>query len=444
MAIVSRCNMLSKSLPSYQNGLLKFFEESSEEVKKILLEIKKNHHPQYRLSQEVAEEHMIMRDHVQDMRDVDVNAENNQQSSDRGDESNLLLDLVEPSSDSVDHQNNDANQNQAISTKSEHLAPNNQEVKKPKSPSPLILFEEGAVSGPSEETQNGVKDVIGEDTQQEDNLTAYQEVDSLEGLKQLLKMDSLTLEEPEQMEPDEFKEDQNVVASTSDKWNELSAFLTTSKSLETDTTSSDWQKELESLMGGPTGQQQDDDFPPDLLGDVFSPSSLPLSVEMGDILIPEMTGIAAPLVTTSTVTPEPNVLPSLPIATGMSVMQPNTGMMQSNTSVMQPNTGMMQSNTGVMQPNTGVMQPNTGVMQSNTGVMQPMGAQANMAMKMPVHPTPGMMQPNAGVMQPSPSMKQPTQPNPATASNAKPKNNTAYEAWMNVFAQLDPLTNDKV
>lgn len=56
MLNASRCSLLSRSLPSYQEAALEFFENASQELQTVLNDFKSCHHHQYRIKSEVQEE----------------------------------------------------------------------------------------------------------------------------------------------------------------------------------------------------------------------------------------------------------------------------------------------------------------------------------------------------------------------------------------------------
>lgn len=84
MLNASRCSLLSRSLPSYQEAALQFFENASQELETVLTDFRSRHHHQYRIkSEDVQDEEdsserptSSLDDHASDSEDDDV--ENNQ------------------------------------------------------------------------------------------------------------------------------------------------------------------------------------------------------------------------------------------------------------------------------------------------------------------------------------------------------------------------------
>ena len=384
MAVVSRCNMLSKSLPAYQNGLLAFFDEACQELQKVLIEIKANHHPQYRRSAEIMEEQDLLR-----ARDTATEAKEPAEQDGENDDMGLLLDIDAFSTpgDGQTQQVEEGDQQNTTST-DEAVAPNKDDD------DPLLsLLSWGNTAPtvpPAEGNQvSGAGELASPDSEEQ----------SLEALRGLLKMESLPLEEPPTPsdQPPQDSEDQ---------WDQLSSFLSSGKSQEpTEVASSDWQKELESLLGDNPFSSPVNDPMEDFLGGGVADSVQPMQPQPsgaangGDLLMDE--ALALP-----TLTPQDSqsvgsgTLETLDLLGGMSLTP------ASNQTNCQPS-------------------------MSTASALPPTLT--------PAATTPFSRGPVAPTQRQAPSTNQ---SKPKGAS--KDKSDNIYEAWSNIFSKLDPLTNDKV
>lgn len=388
MAVVSRCNMLSKSLPAYQNGLLAFFDEACQELQKVLIEIKANHHPQYRRSVEIMEEQDLLR-----ARDVATEAKEPREQDGEDDDDLLLnIDALSGSGDGQAQHVEEGAQQQNTTSTDEVVAPNKEDDDPLLS---LLSWDNSAHTvPPAEGNQVGA---AGESAPPDS------EEQSLEALWGLLKMESLPLQEqptPGDQTPQESE----------DQWDQLSSFLSSSKSQEpTEAASSDWQKELESLLGGnPLSSPVDDPLEDFLGGGVTDPvqpiqSQLSGAANGGDLLMAE-----AP------------ALPTLTPQDGQSV------------------------GSGTLQPLDLLGLSPTPAPHQTSWQPSPMVPSMSTASALPT------ALPPVAPMLSSQASGAPTQGHAPTANQSKPKaaskdkSGNIYEAWSNIFSRLDPLTNDKV
>ena len=71
MLNASRCSLLSRSLPSYQEAALEFFENASGELQTVLSDFKSSHHHQYKIKSEedIFEEHLTTTTHGSESED---------------------------------------------------------------------------------------------------------------------------------------------------------------------------------------------------------------------------------------------------------------------------------------------------------------------------------------------------------------------------------------
>jgi len=398
MAVVSRCNMLSKSLPTYQNGLLAFFNEACQELQKVLIEIKTNHHPQYRRTAEILEEQDLLR-----ARETTAEAQKprEQDGGNDDDDVGLLLDidaLPGPQDDQTKHVEEGEQQNATSTDKA--VVPNKEDD------DPLLSLlswnNSAPIMPPAEGNQVGATG-LGE------SASPNSEEQSLEALRGLLKMESLSLQEqpaPRDQPP----------LDNEDQWDQLSSFLGSNKSQEpTEGASSDWQKELESLLGdnplpSPLDVDPMEDFfggggPPDSGGQQPMQPQLSGATNGGDLLMAEDLG-----------------LPTLPPQGSQSVGSETL-----------PPLDLL----GGMPPT--LAPPNQPGWQLSPMLPSMSTASALPTTLTPVAPT---------LSGPAPVV--PTHRHAPSNSRAKPKaaskdkSDNIYEAWSNIFSKLDPLTNDKV
>ena len=396
MAVVSRCNMLSKSLPTYQNGLLAFFNEASQELQKVLIEIKANHHPQYRRTSEIVEEQDLLR-----ARETTAEAQKpREQDGGNDDDVGLLLDIDAfpvPQDDQTKHVEEGEQQNATSTDKA--VAPDKDDD------DPLLSLLSWNNSAPIIPPAEGNQvDATGHG----ESASPNSEEQSLETLRGLLMMESLSLQEqpaPSDQPP----------LDNEDQWDQLSSFLGSNKSQEaTDGASSDWQKELESLLGdNPLPPPLDVDPMEDFLGGGGAPGSgqQPMQPQLsgatngGDLLMAEDLG-----------------LPTLPPQGSQSVALETL-----------PPLDLL----GGLPPTSAP--PNQPGWQLTPMLPSMSTASALPTTLPPVAPT---------LSAPAPVV--PTQGHAPSTSRAKPKaasrdkSENIYEAWSNIFSKLDPLTNDKV
>lgn len=381
MAVVSRCNMLSKSLPTYQNGLLAFFDEACKDLQKVLLEIKANHHPQYRRSVEIMEEKDLLQ-----ARDGATVAEEPQEK-DGEDDVGLLLDIdAFPVSDEAQTQpEEDGAQNNTTSA-GEVAAPSKEDD------DPLLsLLSWGNSVPPAEGNLVGTGGDLAPHNGEEQ---------SLEALRGLLKMETLPLQE-EPAPGDQPTQD------SEDQWDQLSSFLGASTQEQTgEVTSSDWQKELECLLGDKPFSSPVEDPLDDFLGGGMAASTHPAQTQQsgdansGDLLMAEAL--------------------ALPVTASHDSQQPD--------------------GSGTLQPANLWGLASAPTPHQMSWQAPPMVPSMSTASAMPTMHPPGA--PMLSGKAAPPTQKQASSIKPKGAS--KGGSGSIYEAWSNIFSKLDPLTNDKV
>ena len=376
MAVVSRCNMLSKSLPTYQNGLLAFFDEACKDLQKVLLEIKANHHPQYRRSVEIMEEKDLLQ-----ARDGATEATEPQAKDTEDDDVGLLLDIdAFPVADEAQTQPEEDGAQKNTTSTDDVAAPSKEED------DPLLsLLSWGNPVPPADGKQVGTAGDLAPPNGEEQ---------SLEALRGLLKMETLPLQE--QAAPgDQPPQD------SEDQWDQLSSFLGASAQEQTgEEASSDWQKELECLLGDKPFSAPVEDPLDEFLGGGMPSSNQPAQTQQtgnassGDLLMAE--------------------------ATLQDSQQPDgSGTLQS--------LGLW-GLSSTPAPHQMTLQPT------------PMVPSMSTASALPTK------QPSAAPMLTSkaapPTKKQTS--SAKTKGAVKDASGSIYEAWSNIFSKLDPLTNDKV
>jgi hypothetical protein len=258
MVVVSRCNMLSKSLPTYQNGLLMFFEESSKELHTVLLEIKAHHHPQYKRSADILEEQNLLEDQKV-YEGLEGNSElppapPESQPTSKESEPDLLLDLdIMPDMDSQP-QRTEPTETPTSDGQDGGKSVSEHQSTDPDDPFLSLISWGDSVDNkgrsPPKETSGAME--------------SYQEVNSLDELKKLLKMDPVLM----QSQSDAPSEKQDESANEGTNWDDFSAFLSGGKEKESTTSISDWQGELQSLMGGTATTKPEEDPLADFLGEL--------------------------------------------------------------------------------------------------------------------------------------------------------------------------------
>ena len=420
MVVVSRCNMLSKSLPSYQNGLLTFFEDSSKELHKLLLEIKAHHHPQYKRSSDIVEEQDLMRDKEQ-FEKLDGATECNLPAAETQpvtQEDDLLLDFgttptldgtqepskepIETTTTSSQDTENETSAEQSLEGEDNLLSLlswNEPSDKKEKSPIPPTTT--GAMS-------------------------TSQDVNSIDELKELLKIDPILMPSPSDTPADKQEES----GGDGQSWDDISAFLSGDRKNESRTEASDWQSELQSLLGGDIPSQPVEDPLADFLGDIPTVDSTqqsqppPLSTD-GDLLLQETT---------------PDLLRNDP--SSQPGPSPSTDLMSLDSSISQP-TGLPFS------------QPTGLLFSQPTGLPLAIGGTPAIQPMIPSMPSTSQQFPGGPVLQPQPSIPPHSLPRPKSSPNSVQKQSSTdssqkaepgnmYEAWTKIFSQLNPLANDKV
>ena len=55
MVTASRCNLLSRSLPTYQKAMLSFSDSAATEFHRVLVDLRSHHHHQYKLHSDMEE-----------------------------------------------------------------------------------------------------------------------------------------------------------------------------------------------------------------------------------------------------------------------------------------------------------------------------------------------------------------------------------------------------
>ena len=443
MVFASRCNLLSRSLPFYQKELLSFCDNSANAFHKILVDLRSHHHHQYKVKRLLEE--------IRDLESEETPITQETQRRDDGDEplldigKELLLGDLPPSQTPTaedDAENVGHIQDDGYPPSRETDPFSFEKVADEAKVNDLLLggSEAGLQGLQSEVLQPSTTPANGESPQQHlDNGEEAKPTEdepsqsSIDEIDSLLKFDS----EPSSTSQAEQKADEVV-----DEWSSFSAFMT-SPQKESHNPHSGWEKEF--MTSSTTTRQESThselgiDSTPEDTGTGLSAPLQPTAVQ-GKSSSKEPGKESSS--TNPSATPQVKDTASDLLSDDLKLLglsPPKTAPVGSGST---PSSGLKTLNPAMFQAGQQLPPPNLNMS------MPPYPQQPLMPGQIPMFrsPMPGSQLP---ILPPAYLSQAGSLPGKSPQKAASPKPGSKAEegkgtAWMNVFAHLDPLVNEKV
>lgn len=393
MVSVSRCNLLSHTLPGYQKEMLTYFDSAATEFHKLLTKLREQSQHQYKVTK--------LMDEIRHLENEETHSKS--ESLEDADKENTE---VVTSGDGVPEAKDEMSEKPLIDMLQDELYP-------PYSASQLLEGEDTVIPPPEQPIEPS-EDLLGDFNDGE--LTAEKEMSRL--------MDILNIDDQSALASDSAPSEataQSVASPGVGSWDKFSSFMDVGANDEGDT--SGWEKEL--LAGAPPDSTLTSD-----LEELFSSDAqLDLLAQQGTL----MPAASKPDEVTFDPLLEPNQNVQAEKSSTTSSTNGESGLQQLGLDSMM----FQQSNPPLLMP--------TLLEHSQTPAIT--GPQAMLSAPMQPHSQPASSFPLGSAMATPQQWRAPigisslsSQPNQATADK---REESKKKPWTDVFAHLDPIANEK-